>query len=106
MIISTASGTAISTASRWLPLAQYDSPFNVSFGVIKHGQDITFRVQHTFDNVFDPNVSARAFTHADVTAATVSTDGNYAYPVAAVRVQTVSASGSAGVELIVRQTGL
>ena len=101
-----ASAGAIVTASPWLPLNLYAVPFNVSFGVIVHSSgQTTFRVQHTFDDVFDPDVSVRAFTHADVTAATANIDGNYAYPVRAVRIQSVSASGGSNLEFIVIQSG-
>ena len=107
IIVSTASGTAISTASPWIPTNLHQTPFNVGFGAIVHGAgDITYRVEHTFDNIFDPNVSARVFTHEDVSAESASKDGNYAFGVRAIRLAVVSASASAGVELTVIQVGL
>lgn len=107
IIVSTVSGTAISTVSSWIPTNLYEVPFNIGFGAIVHGAgDITYRVEHTFDNVFDPNVSARVFVHEDVSAENASKDGNYAFGVRAIRLAVVSASASAGVELTVIQVGV
>lgn len=104
--VTTASGTALVTSTSWIPLNQHQTPFNVSFGVVKTGNgEITFRVQHTFDDVLDPNVTPTAFTHADVSAATASVDGNYAYPIKAIRLSTVSASSSSALSLTVLQAG-
>ena len=97
----------LNTASPWMVTNIYPQPFNVGFGVIKHGGgDITFRVEHTFDDILDAGVSARAFIHADVTAALSSRDGNYAYPVRAIRVVVATASGSGGVQMTMIQSGL
>ena len=82
------------------------TPFNVSFGVRKEGGgEVTFRVEHTFDNVLASGVSARPFTHADVSAATDNADGNYAFPVMAVRLAVVSASGTNTLDFTVIQAG-
>ncbi len=106
MTISTASGTAISTATGWVPLCIHSTPFNVSFGVSRTGGgSVAYSVQHTFDNVLDANVSAIAFVHADVSVKSAAQiDGNYAYPVRAIRLITVSASGSATLALRVIQS--
>lgn len=105
-VFSEVTTVATATATRWIPLDQFETPFNVGFGVVKSGGgNRTFSVQHTFDNIFDPNVTPSAFTHADVTAATASIDGNYAFPVAAVRLNVASGSGSAQCRFVVRQTG-
>ena len=107
IIVNTVSGTAIATASPWIPLNIHQTPFNVGFGAIVHGNgDITFKVEHTFDNVLQSGVSARVFTHEDVSAANADIDGNYAFGVRAIRVAVVSASSSAGVHLTVIQVGL
>lgn len=101
---ATASGTAISTVSSWLPLDVFESPFNVGFGVVNNGPgNVTFSVQHTFDDVQNSAVTPTAFTHADVSLKTASIDGNYAYPVKAVRLAFVSASGSADCTITVLQ---
>lgn len=104
--VSTASATAASTASGWIPLDIHQTPFNVGFGVVKTGTgDITFRVEHTFDNIFDPSVTPVAFVHEDVSAASANIDGNYAFGIRAMRIASVSASGVAGASLRVVQVG-
>lgn len=103
--IAASGGTAQSTASTWIPLSQYSEPFNVGFGVVISGS-IEYRVEHTFDDVFDPNATIDVFVHEDVSAAQANADGNYAFPVAAVRLAVVSAVTSGAATLTVRQAGL
>ena len=99
--------TTASTATSWIPLNQHTSPFNVGFGVVPgttQGSN-TFSVQHTFDNVFDSSVTPVAFDHSTVSGKTAKIDGNYAFPVAAVRLIVVSASSlDQNITLFVRQT--
>ena len=92
--------------SAWVPLNQYQTPFNVAFGVTKAGTgDVEYKIQHTFDNVLANASAASIFTHADVTAATGDADGNYAYPVAAIRCHVTAASGASTLQFYVRQAG-
>ena len=112
-IYATVTMTAVSktagTASPWIPLNQFAQPFNASFGVVAVPDqgEITFSVQHTFDNVFDPRVTPTAFDHSTVSGKTASIDGNYAFPIAAIRIVVASGSGTAPyATLTVRQAGL
>lgn len=102
------SSVALATATNWIPMNQFEEPFNVGFGVVKSGGgDLSFTVQHTFKNVLvSASVpTAEIFDHSDVSGQTSSIDGNYAFPVRAIRVTTVSASGSARIDFRVLQTG-
>ena len=102
---TSSAATALSTP--WIPFNIHETPFNVGFGVVKGGGgDIVYRVEHTFDNVFDPGVTPTAFTHEDVSAATGNEDGNYAFGVRAMRMTTVSASGSSSLTLTAIQVGV
>lgn len=106
LTINTASATSVGTSSSWIPLDIHQTPFNVGFGVVKRGGgDITFRVEHTFDDIFDSSVTPDAFTHEDVSAANDSIDGNYAFGLRACRLTVVSASGSVQVAFKVVQVG-
>jgi len=72
------------------------NPFSVGFGItfpssggtaLTATEVIAYTVQHTFE---DPNSSSFPsavtwFNHEDVVAATAVADGNYAYPVTAIR---------------------
>lgn len=92
------------TTSGWIPLNQHKTPFNVGFGCVVTGT-VSYKVEHTFDDVFDTSVTPTAFTHEDVSAASQNADGNYAFPVAAVRVVAVTAATGGTVTLTVRQAG-
>ncbi|RJO72860.1 MAG: hypothetical protein C4523_02495 [Myxococcales bacterium] len=94
------------TQSAWIPLDQHISPFNVGFGVVKSGTgDITYSVQHTFNDVL-AGETATAFDHSSVSGATGSVDGNYAYPVKAVRLNITAASGASSLQFYVIQAGI
>lgn len=77
------------TASAWIPLDYKQSPFNVGFGVVV-SDTATYKIQHTFDDVYDPTVTPTAFDHETVTGVSANEDGNYAYPIRAVRLNVTS----------------
>ena len=80
----------------WIPLDMFADGFSVSFGItLLQGGPINTRVVHTFDDVFDPRVTPIELNHIDVTAASTAADGNYAYPVRAIRF-VITSVGSAG----------
>jgi hypothetical protein len=84
----------------------YISPFNVGFGVVVTGT-VNYTVQHTFDNP-QTNANPTWFSHPTVASVTVSQDGNYAFPVAAIRViiNSVSGTGTGSVTMTVIQAGI
>lgn len=89
-----------------IPLDNYISPFNVGFGVKVSGT-VTFTVQHTFDDVFAAGytpASGTWFDHPTVSADSANTDGNYAFPVSAIRLNVTAGSGTA--TLTATQAGL
>jgi hypothetical protein len=90
-----------------VPLDQYQTPFNVGIGVvIPAGSSATYTVEHTFDDVFAPTfnpATAVWFPHATLAAKSTSSDGNYAFPVAATRINAAAVTGS--VIFNVRQAG-
>lgn len=91
--------------SRVVPLDTYQDPFNVSIGVaLSAAASLTYSVQHTFDDVqapdFDPT-TATWFTNSGLSAKTTSLDGNYAFPVTAIRLNvTTYSSGTATMTVI------
>lgn len=92
-VVATTSGASVSNP---VPLDHYQSPFNVGFGVVVTGS-VVYTVQHTFDDVFAPGfvaASATWFNHPTANALTANADGNYAFPVRAVRVNQASGAGS------------
>lgn len=95
-------------SSQVIPLNTYGDPFNVSIGCdISAGGSLTYTVQHTFDNVQSPTFNpstATWFSNATLVAQTTDKDGNYAFPVTAVRL-TVTAWTSGTVTMTVIQAG-
>lgn len=103
--IAQSGGTAVSTATGWIPLARHQTPFDVGFGVVISG-DIEYRVEHTFDDVQDSSITPTAFTHDQVSANQANADGSYEFPVNAVRLAVVSAGVSGVATLTLLQAGI
>ena len=92
-------GTGVSAP---IALDHYISPFNVGFGAVV-SSTATFSVQHTFDDIFSPTyvpASGTWFNHPNFTSATATGDGNYAFPVTAVRLNVTVSGGSVSLTLI------
>lgn len=70
------------------------NPFNVGFGVVVSGT-VTYTVQHTFNNT-------DYFSHdaTDLVDATANQDGNYAFPVAGIRVDVTAGTGTVTITTI------
>ena len=87
-----------------VPMNQYTSPFNVGFGcIVSAGATVSYTVQHTFDDVFSPTfnpATATWFNHSDVSSQTANTDGNYAFPVTAIRLNVGSSNGTVTIKAI------
>lgn len=85
-------------SSSMLPMSLNTNPFNVGFGVVVTGT-VNYTVQHTFDNPQEV-ASPTWFSHPTVAAATTSQDGNYAFPVAGIKILVNSGSGTATMTVI------
>lgn len=83
--------TGVAT-SAWIPLDTKQTPFNVGLGVVINSGTATYTVQHTFNNVL-AGETATAFDNATLAGDTTNQDGNYAFPVAAVRLNVTVSSG-------------
>jgi len=89
-------------STAWIPVDWRSNPFNLSFGCVVASGTPTYKVEHTFDDVFDSTVTPTAFTHEFITASTTSDDGNYAFPVRAIR---LTVTGTGVVTMTVLQPG-
>lgn len=113
-----AAGTAAATVTGWIPLDPSQHPFEVSFMVVPAttGGSFAFTVQHTLENPLDPSSDASAAStaaaptamdHSTVSGKTAKIDGNYAFPIAAIRLVSHSASSTdPNYTFYVRQGGL
>lgn len=86
-------------STSWSPLDYAQSPFNIGFGVTVTGT-VNYTVEHTFDDVQDSAVTPIAFSHSTAVNQTTNQDGNYAFPIRAVRVTVNSGSGTAKLTLL------
>jgi len=106
-VVGNASGSV--KPSSTLPMNLNTSPFNIGFGAVVSGTTTTvsYWVQHTFDNPQEVS-SPTWFYHPSSpsgTPVTASFDGNYAFPVAAIRVLANTANTST-ITLTVIQAGI
>ena len=85
-------------SSTIIPMNLDSTPFNVGFGVVATGT-VTYTVQHTFDNPWT-TTNPVWFNHPTVADETTNQDGNYAFPVAAVKVAVTAGTGTAQLTLI------
>lgn len=65
----------------------FTNPFNIGFGVVITGT-VTYTVQHSFDGT-------NWFNHPIVAAQSANADGNYAFPIAYVRLAVSAGTGTA-----------
>lgn len=82
--------------SAWIPVNSKQTPFNVGLAAVVNGT-VTYTIQHTFDNVLDPVVAAgtiTAFDNSGLTGQTANKDGNYAFPISAIRINNTAGTGT------------
>lgn len=72
-------------SSAWIPSNRKQTPFNIGMGIVlSAGAVLNYTVEHTFDNI-QKGVTPTPFPNSGLTGKSVSDDGNYAFPVFAVR---------------------
>jgi len=93
-------------ATDWIPInSRVENSFGIGIGcVVAGGSTLTYKVEHTFDDVFDSSVTPTAFDHATIVSKTANSDGNYAYPIRAVRLN-ITAFTSGSVTMTLLQVG-
>ena len=79
--------------SAWIPLDFKQNPFNIGLGAVVNGT-ITFDIEHTFDDVYDPTVTPTAFKYTAMSTKSANTDGNYMFPIRAIRINNTAGTGS------------
>jgi len=94
--ITSKTGTGSSST---LTMDTYISPFNVGFGVVVSG-DPTYTVQHSFDNPFNTGGVVTWYSHPTIAAQTTNKDGNYAFPVSAIKLIVTAGTGTATLTVI------
>lgn len=78
------------------------SPVNIGIGC-KISATATYTVEHTFDDVFDPlfnPATATWFPNTGLSAKAANADGNYAFPIAAFRLNVSASTGTVTIQAI------
>ena len=76
--------------------------FSVGIGCVISGT-VTYTVEHTFDDIWSPTFNAATatwFPNTGLTAKSANTDGNYAFPVRAIRLRISAGTGSVTMHVI------
>jgi hypothetical protein len=95
-IVISKTGTGSSSVA---PLDTYRNPFNIGIGVVVSGT-VNYTIQHTFDDVFNSAVTPVWFSHPTLNALAVNADGNYAFPVRALKILVNSGTGTATATIV------
>jgi hypothetical protein len=99
-------GTGVSTA--FLP-DYFQNPFQISIGCVLGVAAGTFSVEHCFDyqavysTSWNGSTGVTWFTNSGITNATASISGNYAFPVAAIRLNVTNAVATTVVTMFLTQ---
>lgn len=96
------------TSSNVIPMDRDHASFQVSVAVaLSAGADLTYTVEHTFDDVFAANFdpsTAVWFPNTGLSSKTASAEGNYTNPVTGIRLR-VSAYTSGSAMMTIIQSG-
>jgi hypothetical protein len=95
-IVISKTGTGTSSVA---PLDTFRNPFNIGIGIVVSGT-VNYTIQHTFDDVQNPSITPVFFSHPTLASLAVNADGNYAFPVTAIRILVNSGAGTATATII------
>lgn len=95
-IVITKTGAGSSSVA---PVDTYRNPFNIGIGVVVSGT-VNYTIQHTFDDIQNAAVTPVWFSHPTIAGQTTNQDGNYAFPVRAIKVLVNSGAGTATATII------
>ena len=74
--------------------------FNIGFGCVINSGTATYSVQHTFDDIYNPAITPTWFNNSTVNAVTTNQDGNYAFPIRAMRLNVTASTGSVTINIL------
>lgn len=91
---ATFSQTGVGSTVPWIPDVM-QNPFAIGIGCVVTGT-VNYSIEHTFDDVSSPTwdpAGATWFPNSGIGAKTANQDGNYAFPVSAIRLTIHSGTG-------------
>ena len=86
-------------SSRPFQASYWAVPFNLGFGCVITSGAATYSVEHTFDDI-QTNASPTWFPHPTAAGLEANADGNYAFPVTAIRLTVSAGSGTVALTLV------
>lgn len=98
MDVSKVTQTGVGT-SVWIPVDNKQACFGIGFGCVVSGS-ATYSIEHTFDDIQNASVTPTAFTHTSVANKTANQDGNYAFPIRAMRINVTAGTGSVTITVL------
>ena len=85
--------------SPWIPMDYKQSPFSLGMSVTVNGP-ITYTIEHTFDDIYNSNITPTVFKHPVLQSQAVSENGVYDFPIRAFRLKNTSGVGSTTVTFL------
>lgn len=84
-------------SSAWIPVDYKQNPFNIDIAVVlSNTPSLTYKVEYTLDDIFNPAVTPTAFSHISLISLTAGSTGTIKSPVRAIRLTITSwTSGTA-----------
>ena len=93
-------------SSAAIPVDHRAQVFNLGIGcVISGGAVLTYKIQYTFDDVYDSTVTPTWFDHAVIASQTTNKDGSITSPVAAIRLTTTAYTSGTVTATILQSSG-
>lgn len=93
-------------SSAAIPVDYRAQVFNIGIGcVISGGATLTYKIQFTFDDIFDPAVVPTWFDHSVIVSQTANKEGNITTPVSAVRLTTTAYTGGTVTATFIQSSG-
>ena len=90
----------------WIPVDYKQNPFNIGLAcVVSNTPNLTYQVEFTLDDIFNPSITPTAFTHSLLVGKTSDFSSNQTVPVRAIRL-TTTAYTSGTVTLTALQGGV
>lgn len=85
------------SSSSWYAVDQYSPLTSIAVEAVG---TVNYTIQHTLDDTVNSSATPLAFDHDTLAAQTTTQDGNYAFPISAIRVTINSGAGSVNVTVL------
>jgi len=78
-------------STAWIPVDYKQNPFNISIAcVVSDTPNLTYQVEFTLDDIFNPAITPKAFVHNTITGRTSDFSATQTQPIRAIRITTTA----------------